>query len=99
MLRASGGIVYSNSGNMVPFTSTGADGYSALPTFYSTGGGFNPIFNLDTEAFPDNFNKPSITPNPSFLNGQAIDYIPRNGSRLPQIVKQFTPITMVRILT
>jgi hypothetical protein len=93
VLRASGGIVYSNSGNMVPFLSTGADGYSALPTFYSTGGGFNPVFNWDTGAFPNDFNKPSITPNPSFLNGQPIDYIPRNGSRLPQIVNWNLVIT------
>lgn len=84
VIRASSGIVYANSGNQVPFTTTGADGYTALPTFNSVDG-YTPVFYWNTQSFPQNFTKPPVI-DPSFLNGQAISYIPRNGDRLPQIV-------------
>ncbi|HWR14936.1 MAG TPA: TonB-dependent receptor [Terriglobales bacterium] len=85
VVRASSGIVYANSGNQVPFTTTGADGYTALPTFNSPDGGYTPVFLMGTESFPQNFNMPPVI-DPSFLNGQAISYIPRTADRLPQIV-------------
>jgi hypothetical protein len=85
VIRASSGIVYANSGNQVPFTVTGADGYTANPTFNSPDGGYTPVFIMGLQSFPQNFNKPPST-DPSFLNGQAISYITPNADRLPQIV-------------
>ena len=84
VIRASSGIIYANSGNQVPFTTTGADGYTALPTFNSPDG-YTPVFYWNQQSFPQNYQKPPVV-DPSFLNGQAISYIPRNGNRLPQIV-------------
>ncbi|MGA2572039.1 MAG: TonB-dependent receptor [Terracidiphilus sp.] len=96
MVRASSGIYYANSGNVVPFLDTGASGYSATPSFQSGDGGFTPLYYWNqvagttyptgtTFTFPQNFQKPPAI-NPSFLNGQNINYIPRNGDRLPQTV-------------
>jgi hypothetical protein len=84
VIRASSGIIYANSGNQVPFTTTGADGYTALPTFNSPDG-YTPVMYLGTQSFPQNFQKPPMI-DPTAVNGQAITYIPRNGDRLPQIV-------------
>ena len=84
IVRASAGIVYSNSGNVQPFLTTGALGYSGTPTF-SSADGFTPIFYWNEEPFPQNFKKPPLI-DPTFLNGQAISYIPRDAARLPQIV-------------
>ena len=83
MVRASSGIYYANSGNVVPFLDTGAAGYSTNPAFQSGDGGFTPLMYWNTQSFPQNFEKPPAI-DPSFLNGQAISYIPRNGDRLPQ---------------
>ncbi len=85
MVRASSGIYYANSGNVVPFLDTGAAGYSANPSFPSGDGGFTPLMYWNTQSFPQNFQKPPAI-DPSFLNGQAISYIPRNGDRLPQTI-------------
>ena len=85
LVRASSGIYYANSGNIVPFTDTGAAGYSTNPSFSSGDGGFTPLIYWNTQSFPQNFQKPPAI-DPSFLNGQAISYIPRNGDRLPQTV-------------
>jgi len=84
IVRASSGIYYSSNGNQVPFTSTGALGYSANPTFTSLDG-FTPVYYWNQQSFPQSFEKPPVI-DPSFLNGQAISYIPRNGDRLPQII-------------
>jgi len=84
MVRASSGIVYSSSGNMVPFITTGALGYSGTPTFNSADG-YTPVFYWNKEPFPQDFKKPPLV-DPTFLNGQAISYIPRDAARLPQIV-------------
>ncbi len=84
VIRASSGIIYANSGNQVPFTTTGAAGYTAQPTFNSPDG-YTPVFYMGSESFPQNFQKPPVI-DPSFANGQAITYIPRTGDRLPQIV-------------
>ncbi len=84
MIRASAGIVYSNSGNGQPFLTTGALGYSGTPAFNSADG-FTPVFYWDRQSFPQSFKKPPLI-DPTFLNGQAISYIPRDADRLPQIV-------------
>ena len=85
MVRASSGIYYANSGNVPPFLDTGAAGYSANPLFQSGNGGFTPVMYWNQQSFPQNFEKPPAI-DPSFLNGQSISYIPRNGDRLPQTV-------------
>lgn len=85
MVRASSGIYYANSGNVVPFLDTGAKGYSATPSFQSGDGGFTPLYYWNQASFPQNFQRPPAI-DPSFLNGQNINYIPRNGDRLPQTV-------------
>ena len=85
LVRASSGIYYANSGNIVPFLDTGAAGYSTNPSFQSGDGGFTPLIYWNADSFPQNFKKPPAI-DPSFLNGQAISYIPRNGDRLPQTV-------------
>jgi len=59
-------------------------GFSATPSF-SSPDGFTPLYYLDTGSFPQNYSKPPST-DPSFLNGQAITYVPVNGTRLPQTV-------------
>jgi hypothetical protein len=84
IIRASSGIVYSNSGNGQPFLTTGALGYSGTPTF-SSADGYTPVFYWNKETFPQSFKKPPLI-DPTFLNGQAISYIPRDAARLPQIV-------------
>jgi hypothetical protein len=84
IIRASSGIVFSNSGNIQPFLTTGALGYSGTPTFNSADG-FTPVYFLNTGAFPQSFKKPPLI-DPTFLNGQAISYIPRDAARLPQTV-------------
>jgi hypothetical protein len=84
IIRASSGIVFSNSGNIQPFLTTGALGYNGTPTFNSADG-FTPVYFLNKSAFPQNFKKPPLV-DPTFLNGQAISYIPRDATRLPQIV-------------
>jgi hypothetical protein len=85
MVRASSGIYYASTGNVVPFLDTAALGYSATPTFQSGDGGFTPLMYWNQSSFPQNFKKPP-TIDSTFLNGQAINYIPRNGDRLPQTV-------------
>jgi hypothetical protein len=84
IVRASAGIVYSSSGNVQPFITTGALGYSGTPTF-SSADGYTPVFYWNQGAFPQSFKKPPLI-DPTFLNGQAISYIPRDATRLPQIV-------------
>jgi hypothetical protein len=84
IIRASTGIVFSSSGNVQPFITTGALGYSGTPTFNSADG-YTPVFYWNKEPFPQSFKKPPLV-DPTFLNGQAISYIPRNATRLPQTV-------------
>jgi hypothetical protein len=69
IIRASTGIVYSASGNVQPFITTGALGYSGTPTF-SSADGYTPVFYWNKESFPQSFKKPPLV-DPTFLNGQA----------------------------
>jgi hypothetical protein len=59
VIRASSGIVYSSSGNMQPFLTTGALGYSGTPTF-SSADGYTPVFYWNQEPFPQDFKKPPL---------------------------------------
>jgi hypothetical protein len=78
VLRASGGIYYAT-----PSLGINSTGYTNTPSFGSPDG-YTPVYNWDTGAFPQNFSIPPIL-DPSFVNGQAVTWIPRNRSRLPQI--------------
>jgi type 1 fimbria pilin len=55
-------------------------GFSAQPEFSSTRGGLEPAFLL-SQGFPQNFQKPPVI-DPSFQNGQSIQYRDFNGNRL-----------------
>jgi len=79
VVRASTGIYYANSGNG---TNPYSAGFNNTPSF-SSADQFTPLFNWQTGAFPQSFARPPAI-DPSFLNGQAISYAPRNGTRLPQ---------------
>ena len=86
MIRASSGIYYSEIANQIPFLDTGAAGYSAAPHFESPDS-FTPLYYWNAAgsagSFPNTYEKPP-SKDPSFLNGQSISYIPRNGDRMPQ---------------
>jgi len=81
VIRASSGIYFANSADTI---SISVAGFGITPTFAS-GDGYTPVYNLGTESFPQNFARPPAL-DPSFLNGQSITYIPRNGARLAQTV-------------
>ena len=81
VIRASSGINYAISGNsVVPSTF----GFGNTPSF-SSPDGYTPLYYLDSGTFPQDFARPPVL-DPSFRNGQSINYIPRTGTRLPQIV-------------
>jgi len=97
VVRASGGVYYA-----APAYGIYSAGYTNSPSF-SSADGYTPIYYWDSESFPQNFARPPIE-DPSFLNGQAITYVPRNRTRLPQIVswtagiqRQLGPATVVDI--
>lgn len=79
VLRASAGIYYAASGNQ----RATSEGYTLTARFDSPNG-FAPVYYWDTESFPQSFRRPPVE-DPSFLNGQAVEFVPRNGTRLPQI--------------
>ena len=81
VIRASSGIYYANSGNGTnPFSA----GFNNSPSF-SSSDGFTPLYNWSAGTFPQSFARPPAI-DPSFLNGQAISFYPRTGTRLPQTV-------------
>jgi hypothetical protein len=81
VIRTSGGIYYANSGNG---TSPPTAGFGHTPSF-SSGDGYTPLYYLSTGSFPSNFVMPPVI-DPSFLNGQSITFIPRDGTRLPMTI-------------
>jgi hypothetical protein len=81
VIRASGGIYYANSGNTV---NPAIAGFSNTPSF-SSPDGFTPLYYLNMGTFPQSFSMPPVI-DPAFLNGQAITFIPRTGTRLPQTI-------------
>jgi len=84
VIRASSGIYYASPPmhNLTGPSSTA--GFSSTPSF-SSPDGFTPLYYLNSGSFPQNFSRPPSI-DPSFLNGQAISYVPVNGTRLPQTV-------------
>ena len=83
VIRTSGGIYYQNSAENL-ITSPSFSGFSGTASF-SSPDGFTPLYNLTTGTFPQNFERPPAL-DPSFLNGQAISYLPPNDTRLPQTI-------------
>lgn len=83
VIRASGGIYYQNAPQQL-ITSPNFAGFSVGPSF-SSSDGFTPLYYLNSGTFPQNFQRPPST-DPSFLNGQAITWMPPNATRLPQTV-------------
>jgi hypothetical protein len=81
VIRASSGIYYANSGNG---TSPPTAGFGLTPSF-SSSDGYTPLYYLNTGSFPSNFVMPPVI-DPSFLNGQSITFIPRDGTRLPMTI-------------
>ena len=79
VLRSSAGLYYAASGNLV-ISDLGYENN----ILFSSPDGYTPVYNWNTQSFPRSWLPPPVI-NPSFLNGQAIDYIPRDGTRLPQI--------------
>jgi hypothetical protein len=81
VIRSSGGIYYQNSPeNLV--TSPFFAGFNQSVTFNSPDG-FTPVYYINSGTFPQNFQRPP-SKDPSFLNGQAISYLPPNDTRMPQ---------------
>ncbi len=82
VVRASSGIYYANWGGAMqdPFS----QGFSSRPSF-SSPDGYTPLYYFETGTFPQNFARPPAL-DPSFLNGQAIQYYSRQGSRMPQTI-------------
>ena len=79
VIRVSGGIYHGESGDgLAPNT----DGFGNTPSF-SSPDGYTPLYYLNTGTFPQNFARPPQIV-PTFDNGQAISFIPRDGTRLPQ---------------
>jgi hypothetical protein len=83
-IRASWGLYYGGTGNQNSITPLG---YQASPSFQSANN-FSPVFNWNTEPFPQAFNYPPDL-NPSFANGQPVTYTTRDAARLP-LVQSFT---------
>jgi hypothetical protein len=81
VIRSSGGIYYQNSAENL-ITSPFFAGFSQSVTFNSPDG-FTPLYYINSGTFPQNFERPPST-DPTFLNGQAISYLPPNDTRLPQ---------------
>ena len=79
VLRASGGLYYAT----MLETGSSTAGFNVNATFTSPDT-FSPVYYW-TQPFPNNFVVPPVK-DPSFLNGQAINYLDPQGGRLPQIV-------------
>ena len=78
VLRASGGIYYAQ-----PAIAVSSTGYTNSPSFGSADG-YTPVYNWNTGSFPQDYVTPPVI-DPSFSNGQSINWVPRNVNRLPQI--------------
>src|ERR1019366_4833164 len=59
-------------------------GFGNTPAF-SSPDGYTPVYYLGSGTFPQNFGRPPLI-DPSFLNGQAINFIPNDGTILPQTI-------------
>jgi Carboxypeptidase regulatory-like domain len=83
VIRAAGGIYYQSAPEQLITTPSYA-GYSANISF-SSPDGYTPVYYINSGTFPQNFERPPAK-DPSFLNGQAITWLPPNGTRLPQTI-------------
>jgi hypothetical protein len=79
VVRLSAGIYHGMSGNG---TSASTAGFGNTPSFTSADQA-TPLYYLEGGTFPQTFQRPPLI-DPSFLNGQAITLIPRDGTRLPE---------------
>jgi hypothetical protein len=80
VVRAGYGIFYSQPYYAGWGAGISTSGFSAEPEFASTKGGLEPAFLL-SQGFPQDFQKPPVL-DPSFLNGQSIQYRDFRGNRL-----------------
>ena len=83
VIRTSGGIYYQSAPEQL-ITSPFYVGYSGSYSF-SSPDGYTPLYYINSGTFPQNFERPPAL-DPSFLNGQAISWLPPNGTRLPQTI-------------
>jgi hypothetical protein len=81
VIRASAGVYYQNAPQQLITTPFHA-GFNAQPSFTSADG-FTPLYYLNSGTFPQNFQRPPSL-DPSYLNGQSINYLVPNATRLPQ---------------
>ncbi len=79
VLRASGGVYYAPS--LQPRLP--ADGFTSTPTFTAVDG-FTPVYNWEN-VFPQDFPRPPFI-DPTFQNGQNIEWVGRDNARPPQIL-------------
>jgi Carboxypeptidase regulatory-like domain len=79
-VRASVGLYYNATANQTSVTPLG---FVSTPTFVSADN-FSPVFNWNRQPFPQSFSRPPVL-DPSFANGQAVNYDPPDGGRLPRV--------------
>ena len=84
VIRTSGGIYYQSAPEQLITSPANYAGYSANVSF-SSPDGYTPLYYINSGTFPQNFARPPAL-DPSFLNGQAITWLPPNGTRLPQTI-------------
>jgi hypothetical protein len=84
IVRASSGIYYGSTQMSGNAPTPLAAGFNITPSF-SSADGYTPLYNVRSGTFPQSFARPPAI-DPSFLNGQAIQYTPRTGTRLPQTI-------------
>jgi hypothetical protein len=82
VMRASSGVYYGSTQMSGNAPSPSSQGFSASVGF-SSPDAYTPLYNVATGTFPQSFVRPPAM-DPSFLNGQAIQFTPRTGTRLPQ---------------
>ena len=83
IFRASWGMYFNGTGNQNSVTPVG---YQSSPSFTSANN-YTPVFNWNKAPFPQSFRFPPAL-DPSFANGQSVNYTTRDAARLP-IVKSF----------
>lgn len=79
-LRASAGLYYNATANQTSVTPLG---FVSTPTFVSADN-FSPVMSWGRQPFPQSFSRPPVL-DPSFANGQAVNYDPPDGGRLPRV--------------
>ena len=85
VVRVSSGLYYANWGpsQQNPYSA----GFSSSPSF-SSPDGFTPVMDIGPSGsglFPQDFKRPPLL-DPTFVNGQAVQFYSRDGSRPPQTI-------------